>query len=120
MTKIRQGNQYLLVLSFSTSLIGLILTIIGYSKVSVTLTVNDIFDPITGNNYSLDRIMETIKKNFNYSEGNYYMICAGLANGLTCASIMALILAHLFENKRFEEQKDRFMIVNPLRPTQAV
>ena len=116
-SKIKTNKKYLVMISCILSLVGIILMIIGYSKIQVKLEVTDVFDPITGNNYSLEKIMERIRENFNTTEAHYFMIVSGLCMGLSCTSSLAVILIDLFKD---DNQKDIFMIQNPLRPNNSV
>jgi hypothetical protein len=114
---IKTHKKYLIMLSFILSLFGIILMIIGYSKIHVKLEITDVFDPITGNNYSLEKIMERIRENFNTTETHYYMITSGLCMGLSCTSSLLVLVVDIFKD---DKQHDIFMIENPLRPNNSV
>lgn len=91
--------------------------IIGYSKIQVKLEVTDVFDPITRDNYSLEKIMERIRENFNTTEAHYYMIVSGLCMGLSCTSNLLVLVVDLFKD---DNSKDILMIENPLRPNNSI
>lgn len=118
MTDYSKAKKYLIATSFLSSLLGIVLINIGYRKVGIRLTTEDIFNPVTGTNYSLEKIMETIERNFNYSEVHYLMIVSGLFVGLACAFCLCVLLIDLYKDKDKDRSSNApassFMVQNPM------
>jgi hypothetical protein len=114
-------QTYLLMISFISSLIGIILMVIGYSKISITINLYDIFDPTIDRYYSLEKIKENVVKNFNNSEGHTYIIAGGLCTALSGAIsfyiLVSIILKNNNKNKIIsipQAPESEFMTHNPM------
>lgn len=109
----RQAKIYLLLMGFISSIIGIILMIIGYSKIRVTINAFDIFDVNTGT-YTIEKIMEAVTKNLYYSETHYCVIASGLFMGLSASSIFAVILIIIFSESERDNDRKILTSVNPV------
>jgi hypothetical protein len=106
-------KKYLLMMCCFLSLMGIILMIIGYSKIGVKLEVTDVFNPETGVNYSLEKIMESITRNFSTQESHYFIVFSGLSMGLCFASNLSIIVMNIFIEIE-KEEKDNIVYDNPM------
>jgi hypothetical protein len=107
--------KYLLLVSTVTSLIGIVLMILGYSTVNVTLTEEDIFNSATGTSRSLEEVMNSVRKSMRYANSYYYIIISGLCMGLAfMSSFSMLIYSTICRENEKEQTTDKFMIRNPV------
>jgi hypothetical protein len=109
-----QIKRLLLLLNLLSSLSGIILMLIGYSKVTISLEASDIYDTSTGSCCMIEKILSSIKKNWYYSESHYCIIASGLFIALCFTSGIGILMIELCLDKNKDKDKNVLSSTNPM------